>query len=227
MSFLHPEKMRELQGLLHSQGLSFHNLKDQRSAYMLHHFCDIMSWGIKKVIDFCKGIPQFSALSLPDQVFLLKGGCLEMLVIRSYSAFSQDGSSYRSEKFQYTQSDFIKAGASRDFVRAYNSVHCRMRELQVTGEEICLLLALVLFSPDRDDLTMCEEVERAQNQVAETLQALQHAEKAQERAVGDFCEIMLLLPKLRTVSSLFSRDIDLLQRDFESDVNPLVFEFNN
>ena len=207
--------MRELQGLLHSQGLTLHNLKDQRSAYMLQHFCDIMTWGIKRVIDFCKGIPHFTDLTLPDQVFLLKGGCLEMLVIRSYQAFSHDGSgSYRSDKFQYTTSDFMKAGASEEFVRAYNQVHCRMRALQLTNEEICLLLALVLFSPDRDDLTMRGELESAQEQVAETLKALEHAEKTKEKAVGDFCEIMLLLPKLRTVSSLFARDIDALQHDF-------------
>ena len=33
-----------------------------------------------------------------------------MLVIRSYFAFSIEGNSYKSEKFQYNPSDFIKAG---------------------------------------------------------------------------------------------------------------------
>ena len=47
-------------------------LKDQKSVCKLQHFCDIMSWGIKKVIEFCKGIPEFIELSVADQIVLLK-----------------------------------------------------------------------------------------------------------------------------------------------------------
>jgi len=224
MNLPHPEKMQYIQGFLHSQGLSFHILKDQKSIYKLQHFCDIMSWGIKKVIEFCKGIPEFIELSVADQIVLLKGGCLEMLVIRSYFAFSIEGNSYKSEKFQYNPSDFITAGASKEFIQAYNDVHCRMRKIKIKVAEICLLLALILFSPDRPDLTNRKEVEKTQNHAAETLQMYEYIEKPRDTAVTDFTEIMLILPKLRNISSLFSQDIHELQRDFESDMNPLIFE---
>ena len=223
----HPEKMRYIHSLLHSQGLSFHMLKDQRSVCMLQHFCDIMSSGIRKLIEFCKGIPEFRELGLSDQVVLLRGGCLEMLVVRSYFAFSVRGDSYVSSKFRYNPSDFITAGASEEFIRAYNDVHCRMRKIKIKVTEICLLLALILFSPDRAELRARKQVEKIQVFAAETLQTLEFMEKAPEVAVADFGEIMLILPKLRSISTLFSKDINLLQQDFDNDMNPLIFEVNS
>ena len=59
---------------------------------------------------------------------------------------------------------------------------------------------------------------------AETLQMLEYIEKPHDKAVHDFTEIMLLLPKLRNINSLFSKNINDLQQDFESDMNPLIFE---
>ena len=52
----------------------------------------------------------------------------------------------------------IFIGASKEFIQAYNDVHCRMRKIKIKVEEICLLLALILFSPDRPDLTNRKEV---------------------------------------------------------------------
>lgn len=223
----HPEKMNYIHNLLHSQGLSFHMLKDQRSVCMLQHFCDVMSSGIRKLIEFCKGIPEFQELGLNDQVVLLRGGCLEMLVVRSYFAFSVRGDSYVSSKFKYDPSDFITAGASEEFIRAYNDVHCRMRKIKIKVTEICLLLALILFSPDRKDLQARQQVEKIQVFAAETLQTLEFMDKPAELAVADFGEIMLILPKLRSISTLFSKDIKLLQQDFDDDMNPLIFEVNS
>ena len=218
--------MKYLHGLLRSQGFSLSMLKDSKSILLLQHFCDIMSWGIRKVIEFCKGIPEFISLTLADQIFLLKGGCLEMLVLRSYFAFASDGNKYMSEKFQYQPCDFLKAGGSKEFVEAYNSLHLRMRKMKLQIEEICLLLALVLFSPDRRGLEQSEKVNEVQVNVALALQAFEYTHKPREKARAKYCEILLILPMMRTINKLFSENLEDLQQDYEGEMNPLIFEVN-
>lgn len=220
------ESFLYLHGLLRSQGFSLDMIKDTKSILLLQHFCDIMSWGIRKVIEFCKGIPEFVSLALVDQIILLKGGCLEMLVLRSYFAFSSNGNKYMSEKFQYQPSDFLKAGASEEFVEAYNKLHLRMRKLKLQVEEICLLLALVLFSPDRIGLNDRDKVEKMQTQVCKALETFEYTNKPPGKARLNYTEVLLILPVLRTINKLFSKNIESLQADYESDMNPLIFEVN-
>uniref|UniRef100_H2Y0B6 NR LBD domain-containing protein n=1 Tax=Ciona intestinalis TaxID=7719 RepID=H2Y0B6_CIOIN len=112
-----------------------------------------------------------------DQIVLLRGGCLEMLVLRSYFAFSCNENKYMSDKFQYKPSDFLQAGGNKEFVEKYNSLHIRMRKMKLQVEEICLLLALVLFSPDRPGLEDQAKVEQMQDCVANTLQAYEYTHK--------------------------------------------------
>jgi len=213
-------------GLLSSQGFSLEMIKDTKSLILLQHFCDIMSWGIRKVIEFCKKIPQFIELSIADQIALLKGGCLEMLVLRSYFAFSATGNTYVSNKFQYLPTDFIKAGASPQFIEKYNSLHLRMRKLKLEVEEVCLLLALVLFSPDRQDLNDVAAVEKMQSVISTALRSFEYTAKPLNKARNSYSEVLLILPELRTIKKLFSEDIESLQSNHEYDMNPLIFEIN-
>ena len=216
-----------LRDLLRSQGLSMSMMEDSSSKQLLQHFCDIMTWGIKKVIEFCKHIPQFCGLSLQDQIVLLRGGCLEMLVLRSYFAFSSNENKYMSDKFQYHPSDFLQAGANKDFVEKYNNLHLRMRKMELQVEEICLLLALVLFSPDRPGLEERTAVEQMQDNIAKTLYAYEHTHKPTKQASSIYCEILLILPILRTINQLFSSNISNLQETNEGDMNPLILEVNS
>ena len=216
-----------LRDLLRSQGLSLAMMEDSNSKQLLQHFCDIMTWGIKKVIEFCKHIPQFCGLSLQDQIVLLRGGCLEMLVLRSYFAFSSSENKYMSDKFQYHPKDFLQAGANKEFVEKYNNLHLRMRKMELQVEEICLLLALVLFSPDRPGLEEREAVEQMQDNIAKTLYAYEHTHKPAKQARNIYCEILLILPILRTINMLFSSNITNLQETNESDMNPLILEVNS
>jgi len=221
------ESLWYLQDLLRSQGFSMSMMEDSSSKQLLQHFCDIMTWGIKKVIEFCKHIPQFCGLSLQDQIVLLRGGCLEMLVLRSYFAFSSNENKYMSDKFQYHPSDFLQAGANKDFVEKYNNLHIRMRKMELQVEEICLLLALVLFSPDRPGLEERAAVEQMQDNIAKTLYAYEHVHKPAKQASSIYCEILLILPILRTINMLFSSNISNLQETNEGDMNPLILEVNS
>uniref|UniRef100_H2ZA55 NR LBD domain-containing protein n=1 Tax=Ciona savignyi TaxID=51511 RepID=H2ZA55_CIOSA len=125
-----------------------------------------------------------------DQIVLLRGGCLEMLVLRSYFAFSCDENKYMSDKFQYQPSDFLQAGCSEEFVEKYNSLHLRMRKMKLQVEEICLLLALVLFSPDRPGLEEQAKVEEMQDMVANTLQAYEYTNKPPKEARVCLCWVI-------------------------------------
>nr|ANJ03644.1 vitamin D receptor [Halocynthia roretzi] len=212
-----------LQGLFMNQGLM-----DEKMHSLFQHFCDIMTWGIKKVIEFCKCIPEFQELSTVDQINLLRGGCLEMLVLRSYFAFASDGNKYMSDKFQYSPEDFLQAGASTEFVDQYTNVHMRMRKMKLKVEEICLLIGLVLFSPDRPGVQDHGKVEAMQKRIAQALRAYEYTNKDPEKACVIYSELLLLLPVLRTINVLFSNTILTLKDDInEDDINPLILEVNN
>ena len=213
--------------LLRSQGVSLNDIDDNRSRDLFQHFADIMTWGIKKVIHFCKNIPEFLKLSLGDQIVLLRGGCLELLVLRSYFAFASENNTYVSEKFQYKPSDFLQAGASEEFIEKYNCLHKRMRKMKFQIEEICLLLALVLFSPDRIGLESKETVEEIQNKVVSALRAYEYTHRPPDKARNMYGEILLILPLLRTINALFSDNISHLQKSYESDINPLILEVHS
>jgi len=213
--------------LLRSQGVSLNDINDSKSRDLLQHFADIMTWGIKKVIHFCKSIPEFVSLSLGDQIVLLRGGCLELLVLRSYFAFASEQNSYISEKFQYKPSDFLQAGASQAFIENYNNLHIRMRKMKFQVEEICLLLALVLFSPDRTGLESKASVEEVQIKVVSALRAYEYTHKPPDKARTMYGEILLTLPLLRTINSLFSENITELQKANVDDINPLILEVNS
>ncbi|CAK8690305.1 unnamed protein product [Clavelina lepadiformis] len=221
------DSLSQLHMLLKSQGISLSLEEDSKSRQLLQHFCDIMTWGIKKVIDFCKFIPNFQSLSIADQIVLLRGGCLEMLVLRSYFAFSSNDNKYMSDKFQYHPSDFLQAGASVEFIEKYNNLHVRMRRMELQVEEICLLLALVLFSPDRPGLEEQAKVEKFQNEIANTLRAYEYTHKSARQARTSYCEILLILPVLRTINILFANNLTSLQSTNENDMNPLILEVNS
>nr|CAB3267608.1 VDR-b-like nuclear receptor [Phallusia mammillata] len=221
------DSLAYIRGLLRSQGFSLSLVEDSKSKQLLQHFCDIMTWGIKKVIDFCKSIPAFLNLSIVDQIVLLRGGCLEMLVLRSYFAFSSEDNKYTSDKFQYKPSDFLQAGASKEFVEKYNSLHVRMRKMKLQVEEICLLLALVLFSPDRPGLEEQSTVEEIQGNVAKTLHAYEYSTKTSRQARTMYSELLLILPILRTINMLFATNLMSLQASNGNDMNPLILEVNS
>ncbi|XP_039268939.2 vitamin D3 receptor B-like isoform X1 [Styela clava] len=210
------------------QGMFMNSQNDPEKPHSLfQHFCDIMTWGIKKVIEFCKCIPEFQELSTVDQINLLRGGCLEMLVLRSYFAFASDGNNYMSDKFQYSPTDFLQAGASSEFVEQYTKVHMRMRKMKLKVEEICLLIGLVLFSPDRPGVQNCEKVELMQKRIAQALRAYEYTNNDPEKACIIYSELLLLLPVLRTINVLFSNTILTLKGTNEDDMNPLILEVNN
>lgn len=216
------DSMSYLQGLFMNQD----NI-DMKTHSLFQHFCDIMTWGIKKVIEFCKCIPEFQDLTTVDQINLLRGGCLEMLVLRSYFAFASDGNKYMSEKFQYSPTDFLQAGASAEFIEQYTKVHMRMRKMKLKVEEICLLIGLVLFSPDRPGIQDCVKVEGMQKRIAQALRAYEYTNKDPEKACVVYSELLLLLPVLRTINVLFSNTILTLKSSNEDDINPLILEVNN
>nr|AYV89225.1 nuclear hormone receptor HR96-like isoform X1 [Tetranychus evansi] len=108
---------------------------------------------IRRLIKWCKRIQAFASLCLEDQMALLKAGCLEMLSMKASYNFNLDDESWQDV---YTKNGlkltiFRQASeklyeAHRQFIRTFNQ---RWR----TDHKVNLLLvAIVLFNPDRPNL---------------------------------------------------------------------------
>ncbi|XP_025018141.1 nuclear hormone receptor HR96-like [Tetranychus urticae] len=108
---------------------------------------------IRRLIKWCKKIQAFASLCLEDQMALLKAGCLEMLSMKASFNFNLDDESWQDA---YTKNGlkltiFRQASeklyeAHRQFIRTFNQ---RWR----TDHKVNLLLvAIVLFNPDRPNL---------------------------------------------------------------------------
>ncbi|XP_025017423.1 nuclear hormone receptor HR96 [Tetranychus urticae] len=107
---------------------------------------------IRRIIKWCKRIQCFRNLCIEDQIALLKGGCLEMMLMKASISFNLDDECWQDEitKCSLTLNVFRTKGdlynAHREFIKNFNP---RWRQDHYVN---LLLVAIVLFTPERANL---------------------------------------------------------------------------
>jgi len=120
---------------------------------------NLTNLAIKRIIQFAKQLSSFSRLCQEDQVVLLKGGCLELMLLRSVLTYSSEKNSWQLPQMNASPElsmDVLKE-ASLHGVNLYEE-HQRFAssfsDIYKGDETIMLLLsAIALFSHDRPNLT--------------------------------------------------------------------------
>ncbi|GFO44646.1 hormone receptor 96 [Plakobranchus ocellatus] len=131
-----------------------------RSANELFNMTDIF---IRRLIRFAKNLPEFKNLTQADQIQLLKGGIMEMFVLRSAVSFDSKRKGWKY-KCQQVPSDPSKVNEGNLDSKALNVLGSSLfvghisfvQQLQaVTGKDrliLMLLFIIELMSPDRERL---------------------------------------------------------------------------
>ncbi|XP_064633827.1 oxysterols receptor LXR-alpha-like isoform X2 [Lineus longissimus] len=190
---------------------------------------------IRRFIKFCKCMPEFSGLTQADQIALLKGGIMEVMILRGALKFDMVALSF---KFSQAQGSEVAAGQinskliEKNLGKAdspagqYNgdAVQFFMSLNELVGGDktaILLLLVIELFSPDRANLEGKIKVEAAQEQYSYLLQLHIQSKYPPEEARILYPKLLMKLVEVRELGELSSKAASRL--DIQS-VEPLLVE---
>ena len=117
---------------------------------------NIAEISVRRVIDMAKKVRAFKALPQADQISLLKGGSIELLILRSVITFDKEKQHFldpcdREEASAMNLEQLKKAegGLFEDHMKFVKSLAIDLCADQTT---LILLLVVSLFSPDRPNL---------------------------------------------------------------------------
>ncbi|KAL4231392.1 hypothetical protein ACF0H5_008971 [Mactra antiquata] len=150
-------------------GYSEHQAKQlvekPHSANDLFNMTDIF---IRRLIKFAKHIPEFKALKQEDQISLLKGGIMEILVLRSAMGFDPSNHGWKLKQMQDMKEhkldpsiikEQLGTGMYMEHIKFVRSIH----ELTRSNRTVMTLMFVIeIFSPDRPNLKCVEAVATAQ-----------------------------------------------------------------
>ncbi|XP_076460977.1 vitamin D3 receptor-like isoform X3 [Babylonia areolata] len=200
---------------------------------------NIAEISVRRVIDMSKKIKSFKALSQADQIGLLKGGSIELLIIRSVITFDKDKQQfldpYDKEKYAMTTEQFKIAtdsatptmgdmgdmGGMSLFEDHMKFVKSLALDLQADETVLILLLMIALYSPDRPAIT--DKTYIAQEQERYALLLLRYLESKHAPHVVRMLYPKLLM-KLVDIRNLNEEHSQVLLRINPDGLQPLMKE---
>ncbi|XP_005089191.1 ecdysone receptor isoform X2 [Aplysia californica] len=201
--------------------------KKPHSADQLYNMTDVF---IRRLIRFAKHIPEFKSLSQADQIHLLKGGVMEMFVLRSAMGFDAKSNAW---KFKVQQGNIDQGEGKLDSGVINNTLGSSMfmqhmmfvRQIQeiTKSDRIILMLLFIiqLMSPDRPNLGDKRSVSQSQERHSMWLKAYLESQHSVEEA-GQLYPLLLL--KLQDVRSLGAESCQLAAHLDINNLEPLLVE---
>ncbi|XP_071492607.1 oxysterols receptor LXR-alpha-like isoform X1 [Diadema antillarum] len=151
------------------------------------HITELTILTIQLIVEFSKHIPGFLTLSREDQILLLKGSAIEVIMLRVALRYDKelDAIMFGNEK-PYTRKQLLEGGIG-DLVDPMYNFAKSMSELELDYAEFILLMAITILSPDRPAINERERVEQMQETYLDMLRSYLKLRRPHE---------VLLLPKV-------------------------------
>ncbi|CAG2236910.1 Nuclear hormone receptor family member nhr-48 [Mytilus edulis] len=131
---------------------------------------NIAELSVRRVIDMAKKIKSFKALSQLDQISLLKGGSIELLILRSVITFDKEKQQWLDP---LDNSDHAMTTEQMRLAEGPNLFEEHMKftkqlaiDLKADETMLMLLLVISLFSPDRPNVTDKSYISQEQDKYA-------------------------------------------------------------
>ncbi|XP_021347704.1 nuclear hormone receptor HR96-like isoform X4 [Mizuhopecten yessoensis] len=129
---------------------------------------NIAELSVRRVIDMAKKIKSFKSLSQTDQISLLKGGSIELLIIRSVITFDKEKQHFLDpfdNESNAMSLDQLKMGEGGGLFEEHMKFTKSLAiDLKADETMLILLLVISLFSPDRTNVTdktyICQEQDK-------------------------------------------------------------------
>ena len=109
---------------------------------------------IRRLIKMSKNISSFKRMCQEDQIALLKGGCTEMMILRSVMQYDSDKAFWKIPSMSTTtnlRADILKLCPKGTSIYDEHEKFIKTFDLKLRTDEriILILCAITLFSPDR------------------------------------------------------------------------------
>lgn len=108
---------------------------------------------VKRLIKMVKQLSSFNNMCQDDQVALLKGGCTEMMILRSIIQYDVDHSTWKiphnQEVMSSIKSDVLKLANNNVYEEYENFIRTFDVKLKEDDNIILIMSAIVLFTPNR------------------------------------------------------------------------------
>ncbi|ESO86480.1 hypothetical protein LOTGIDRAFT_235311 [Lottia gigantea] len=174
---LDPEEQQAINELITAYQQSLEICVDNdisRNNPSMTDLVNIAEISVRRVIDMSKKIKSFKALSQTDQISLLKGGSIELLIIRSVITFDREKQHfldpYDNGKYAMTAEQLKMGEGSGLFDEHMKFVKSLAMDLKADETVLILLLVISLFSPDRPSISDKTYIAKEQDKYALLLQ---------------------------------------------------------
>jgi hypothetical protein len=167
---------------------------------------NIAEVSVRRVIDMAKKVKKFKTLSQADQISLLKGGSIELLIIRSVLTYdkdknhfldptdTEDMSALSVQRLQQAEQGMGLFDDHMKFVKALAI------DLKADKTSLILLLMIALFSPDRPALEQKELISAEQERYSVLLQRYLESQHPVAVAHAIYPKMLMKLTDIRDLS---------------------------
>ncbi|KAM6985074.1 nuclear receptor subfamily 1 group I member 2 [Aplochiton taeniatus] len=189
----------------------------------LPHLADLTTYMIQNIINFAKGLPSFRALSMEDQISLLKGATFDLIQIRFNMVFNAQTGIWECGALTYCMGDAVRAGFQHHLLDPLMHFHYHLKNLGLLEEEYVLMQAISLFSPDRVGVTNHNEIDALQERLALTLKMHIECKRSRPDKCLLYPKVMACLTEMRSMNEEHTKQWLRIQ-DVQPDVSPLILE---
>ncbi|ESN91591.1 hypothetical protein HELRODRAFT_70532 [Helobdella robusta] len=188
---------------------------------------NIAELSVRRVIAMAKQVPAFKLLPQEEQIHLLKGGSIELLILRSVITFDKEKQHFldpvdpeetKAMKIEQLKTAELGTNLFEDHMRFVRSLAF---DLCADDTTLILLLVISLFSPDRENLEQKSLVAKEQERFSSLLKSYLESVYPVGMARVLFPKLLLKLTDIRNLNEEHSQV--LLKVNPES-IQPLMKE---
>lgn len=192
-------------------------------------FLNMADESVRRLVKMAKHLEFFQRLDQDDQITLLKGAVLEVLVLRSAKMFDSRGKSWSVQSKDGEQKSVSAMGLSfgdnedAHFMQQYQQFVVSLLTATMRDNVILMvLMVMTLFSPDRGRLSRKDMVVEAQEEYASILK--EYCERRYPKEKLMFARILQKLADIRDISETHSK---MLLHYKSDELVPLIVEIFN
>ncbi len=188
-------------------------------------FLNMADASVRRLVKMAKQITGFKKVSQEDQVALLKGAVLEVLVLRSIKMFDVKAMQWnipKSGSLTRISPDMVQKMNSESavFMKQYGGFATSV--LSTTRRDnvvLMMLVVLCVLSPDRAGITDRAEVERIQEEYAQVLKEYLNINFPRDKVM--FARVLQKLADIRELHDVHSK---MLKNSNLTELEPLMME---
>jgi len=222
---LSPEEQVLIEELLYAyQGsleINMEKVINREEADSMADLVNIAEISVRRVIDMAKKVKAFKSLPQADQISLLKGGSIELLILRSVITFDKEKQHFLdpcdSEESAAMNLDQLRRAEGTTLFEDHMKFVTQLAvDLKADQTTLILLLIISLFSPDRPNLLNKQLVGEEQHRYSMLLSNYLESRYSYHEARALYPKLLMKLTDIRNLNEEHSQV--LLK------VNPMVIQ---